>query len=213
MMAGIRKAPPISTSSPLETGTSRFSARVFEQQHDGRRIVVDDKRALCARSGGSAARRKPAPRFPLPAAPEIVFQRTRVPRGPGHGLDGFAGQRRTPKIGMENGSGKVEDGRQSRLHPPCGRRSRPRLRPDPPSSRFRDGRGWPSGYPPSRGGGRTGPGVPSLRASQVSSLRLADVPCPGAAVSFITGSMQGRRSRRPDMLTGLPNGCRIGSCP
>ena len=97
-------------------GNLPLQSQSVEQQHDGRRVVVDDERAFCAGQADQPLDGAGPPLSPA-TAPEIVFQRARFPRGPGHGLDGFAGQRRASEIGMENGAGKVEDGRQSRLHP------------------------------------------------------------------------------------------------
>ena len=113
MMSGMRKAPPISISSPRETIASRpLAERVEDEQHGGG-VVVDDGRVLGA---GQLAEKAAHMIVALaaPAAREIELERDGAAHGRDRGLDRRLGEQRAAEIGVQHGAGQVEDRAQAR---------------------------------------------------------------------------------------------------
>ena len=112
MMSGMRKAPPISISSPRETIASlALRQRVEHQQHGGG-VVVDDGRGLGA---GQFAR---AGRDVVVALAAPAGRRGRIPARTASGAsrrpaacDRFLGKHGAAEIGVQHGAGEVEDRR------------------------------------------------------------------------------------------------------
>ncbi len=130
MISGMRKAPPISISSPRETIASRpLRQRVEHEQHGGG-IVVDDGGVLGAGQLAQQAAHMIVALAALAAA-EIEFERDRVAHRRDRGLDRRLGEQRAAEIGVQHGAGEIEDRPQARTAPALRAARARRRRRDP----------------------------------------------------------------------------------
>ena len=112
MMSGMRKAPPISTSSPRHHHFAPVRQRIEHQQHGGG-IVVDHG----GRLGPGQLAQQALDQIVAVAAPARVQVELQVGwRGQraqhrGHGL---VGQQRAAQVGVQHGAGQVVHGAQAR---------------------------------------------------------------------------------------------------
>ena len=106
-ISGSRKLPPISTSCPRETITSRPAARAFKARTVAAGVVVDGRRGLGA---GQLAEQPRDPRG-APAARSVVEIELQVAIAAshlGHGRDGFVRERGPAQPGMQQDPGRVD---------------------------------------------------------------------------------------------------------
>lgn len=112
-MSGIRKEPPISTSSPREVMTSPPGGEGGEGQQNRCRVVVDHQRRLRA---GKAAQQGLHMGIPLspPAGGQVVFQRGITAGNVLCRPQCAAAQSSPPQIGMKHHAGCVDDAAEGR---------------------------------------------------------------------------------------------------
>ena len=113
MMSGIRNAPPISMSSPRETGTSRRLAKVSRTSSTAAALLLTTIAA-------SAEVRPAQPRFdvpmpiPAPSGGHVEFEVARAAGHRGHRRDGGLRQRRASEVGVQHRPGEIEQGDERR---------------------------------------------------------------------------------------------------
>ena len=108
MMSGRRKLPPISISSPRDTGTDLPRPRRVQHQQQRGGIVVDDGRGFRA---GQCAQHRFDRRVAFAATTliEIVFERHRIDGCFDTGLRHRATDLRTAEVGVDDRAGHVEN--------------------------------------------------------------------------------------------------------
>ena len=108
MMSGIRKAPPISISSPRETIASRPCGQRVQGEEHGGGVVVDDGGVLGA---GQLDEEVAQDRVALAAlaAVEVELEGERVAHRGHRGLDRLLGEEGAAEVGVQHGAGEVED--------------------------------------------------------------------------------------------------------
>ena len=108
MISGMRKAPPISISSPRETMTSLPWARVFKPSSTAAALLLTTVAASApVRSTSSCSKRLFA--LAALAGGEIVFQIDRITGHGDHGIDGRLRQQRAAQVRVQNRAGGVDD--------------------------------------------------------------------------------------------------------
>ena len=113
MMSGMRNAPPISISSPRETGTSLRFARVSRTSSTAAALLLTTIAAsaeVSRRSRGSTCRCR-SPRRPVSRSNSRLLGAAGHRR---HRRDGLLRQRRAPQVGVQHRSREVEQGDQRR---------------------------------------------------------------------------------------------------
>ncbi|VFT34263.1 Uncharacterised protein [Pseudomonas aeruginosa] len=109
-MSGMRKAPPISISSPREMIPSLRGPQAVQRQQHRRRVVVDHGDCLGAGEFADQPGDQVVAVAAL-AAGQVELQVQRVARGQGDRLDGLVRQQGAAEVGMQHRAGQVE-------HPP-----------------------------------------------------------------------------------------------
>ena len=113
MISGMRKAPPISISSPRETIASRPFASVLSTSSTAAALLLT---IGCVLGPGEFAQ-QPAQHVVTLAAPatvEVEFERHRIAHCRDGGGDGFLGDQRAAEIGVQHGAGEVVDRSEAR---------------------------------------------------------------------------------------------------
>ena len=113
-MSGMRKEPPISTSSPRETTDSLSFASAESAEDDRRGVVVDRERRLRARE----AAEEPfdvVVALPALAAVERVFERVVGARDFVDRFDRLFREQRTAEVRVYHDAGRVDDAAQAVL--------------------------------------------------------------------------------------------------
>ena len=206
MMSGMRKAPPISISSPREMIPSCAPQAVQRQQHR-RRVVVDHGDRLGAGEFADQPGDQVVAVAAL-AAGQVELQVQRVARGQGDRLDGFVRQQGAAEVGMQHRAGQVEHppyaagmlrGRRSparRRAPPRSVRSRRGHRVGPARAVRRAGRGGSPATPRGRSaGGGAAAALRSRRSTEGKRTELMEKPYPQGRVTdtpIIDASAQAR---------------------
>ena len=118
---GIRKPPPISTSSPRDTSTERPRAKCREHEHHRGRVVVHDDARLRAARGRERRARVLVPRaahtLREPVLDVRVAARTR------HRVERGRAERCAAEVGVQQHAGRVHDRSEQRQRAPARARS------------------------------------------------------------------------------------------
>ncbi len=121
MTSGMRKPPPISTSSPRETTTSRPAARAVHASSTAAAQLFTTSASsapVSAQQGGAHG----AVAVPAGAPGEVVLQRGVAQRGLAHVVEHLGAQRRAAEVGVQHDARGVD-------HPAEGAGGRTRRRP------------------------------------------------------------------------------------
>ena len=109
MMSGMRKAPPISISSPRETIASRPRARVLTASRTAAALLLTTVASSAPVSSTMQVAHDGVALAAL-AAVEVELERQGVAHGGDGGLDCLLGEQRPAEVGVQHGAGEVEDG-------------------------------------------------------------------------------------------------------
>ena len=108
MMSGIRKAPPISISSPRDTGTSFRRAKLFNVRSTAAALLL----TTSARSAPVNSHNRPSGLLvsvPAFSGDGVEFQIAGTLGDFSHRLDGTIRQSGPPQVGVQNRTGQVDD--------------------------------------------------------------------------------------------------------
>ena len=115
MTSGMRKAPPISTSSPRDTTASLPCASALSVSNTAAALLLTMVAAMSGEPPATSSASRPDDQIVAVAAPagsQVVLKRARRAGRIDHGGDGFLGQLGAAEIGVQYGAGQVEDGAQ-----------------------------------------------------------------------------------------------------